>query len=70
MLVTEVRYLARLQSYGIFPEWRMAKYMGISIHFKVGNIQLRFWEKRFRGLCARTLIFGILILDRPFFTIF
>ena len=35
---------------------------------KVANFQLRFWEKNFRGLnvCAKTLIFGILTLDRLF----
>ena len=35
---------------------------------KVANFQAKFWGKKFRGLniCAKTLIFGILTLDRLF----
>ena len=35
---------------------------------KVANFQLRYWDKKFRGLniCAKTLLFGILTLDRLF----
>ena len=43
-------------------------YSNFHTFWKEANFQLRFWEKKFRGLniCAKTLIFGILTLDRLF----
>ena len=42
--------------------------MQIPYILKEANFQLRFWEKKFRGLniCAKTLLFGILTLDKLF----
>ena len=43
-------------------------YSNFHTFWKEANFQLRFWEKKFRGLniCAKTLLFGILTLDRLF----
>ena len=49
----------------------MAIYIGIYI-LKVANFQLRVWRKKLRGLniCAKTLIFGVLTLERLFLKIY
>ena len=43
-------------------------YSNFHTFWKDANFQLRFWGKKFRGLniCAKTLFFGILTLDRLF----